>query len=567
MIRIFMRHHTLIVAVGIALLAPLGAIAQDSAPANKQLVIAISQFPNNFNPVIDSMLAKSYLLALARRPITVYDPDWKQVCLLCTELPDLAKGTAAYETTAEGKPGIAVSYTLHPEAVWGDGTPITTKDVMFTWEVGRNKLSGVSNAETYQRITSIDAHDDKRFTVHVNKRTCDYAGAGGFDLLPAHIDRPNFAEPREYRTRSAYERDTTNPGLWSGPYLVTEVVSGSHVVFERNRRWWGRKPFFDRIVVKTIENTAAITASLLSGGVDYIAGELGLSIDQALAFEGRAGDRFRFLYKPGLIYEHIDVNLDHPPLRDVRVRRALLHAVDREAISRILFAGHQPVAHGQTNPLDAVYNPDIPKYGYDPAKAEALLAEAGWTRDDDRAIRHDAAGEALRFALMTTAGNKSRELIQQVLQSQWRKVGIDVRIRNEPPRVFFGETVSKRTYRGVAMYAWLSSPRNVPRSTLHSEMIPTDANGWSGQNYPGYANPEMDRVLEDIETVCEPAANQALWDRMQTMYASDLPVLPLYFRANPYVMPTWLKGVRPTGHQFTSTLWVEDWSAEGRPGS
>ncbi len=535
--------------------------------AEKELVIGISQFPSNFNPLINSMLAKSYMLALARRPITVYDQDWNLICLLCTDLPNLEKGTAVKETTADGKPGIAVTYELDPQAVWGDGTPITTRDVLFTWEVGKHELSGVGDAESFRRITEIDVHSDKKFTLHVNKRTCDYAGINGFELLPAHLDRPNFAEPREYRNRSAYERDTTNPGLWFGPYRVSEVVSGAHVVFERNPRWWGKEPYFNRIVIRAIDNTSAMTASLLSGGLDYIAGELGLSIDQAMAFEKRAAGQFDFTYKPGLIYEHIDVNLDQPALQDRRVRRALLHAVDREAISKILFGGHQPVAHGQTNPLDRVYNPDIPKYAFDPDTAEKLLESAGWTREGARDIRRNAEGAPLRFAFMTTAGNKTRELIQQVLQSQWRKLGIDVRIRNEPPRVYFGETVTQRKFRGLAMYAWLSAPRNIPRSTLHSEMIPSADNGWSGQNYPGYSNPELDKVLDEVETVCEPKANQALWDRLQTIYSSDLPVLPLYFRATPFILPKWLKGLRPTGHQYTTTLWVEEWYADGRPDS
>jgi peptide/nickel transport system substrate-binding protein len=535
--------------------------------AEKELVIGISQFPSNFNPLINSMLAKSYMLALARRPITVYDQDWNLICLLCEALPDLADGSAVHELTADGKPGIAVTYRLDPKAVWGDGTPITTKDILFTWEVGKHRLSGVGDAETFRRITKIDTHDDKTFTMHVNKRTCDYAGINGFELLPAHIDRKNFAEPREYRNRSAYERDTTNPGLWFGPYRVSEVVSGAHVIFDRNPRWWGKQPYFDRIIVKAIGNTAAMTASLLSGGIDYIAGELGLSVDQAMAFEKRAEGRYEFSYKPGLIYEHIDVNLDIPSLKDLRVRRALLHAVDRSAISKILFGGHQPVAHGQTNPLDRVYNPDIPKYAFDPDMASGLLDSAGWKRKSRGDIRRNANGEPLRFAFMTTAGNKTRELIQQVLQSQWRKVGIDVRIRNEPPRVFFGETVTKRRFRGLAMYAWLSAPRNVPRTSLHSETIPTEVNGWSGQNYAGFRNPEMDTVLDDVEIICEPKANQALWNRLQTIYSNELPVLPLYFRATPFILPKWLKGIRPTGHQYSTTLWVEDWFAEGRSGS
>ncbi len=100
---------------------------------------------------------------------------------------------------------------------------------------------------------------------------------------------------------------------------------------------------------------------------------------------------------------------------------------------------------------------------------------------------------------MTTAGNRTRELVQQVLQSQWRRLGIDVRIRNEPARVFFGETTSKRRFSGMAMFAWISAPENVPRTTLHSEEIPSEANGWAGQNYTGFRNAEMDQLLDRLE--------------------------------------------------------------------
>ena len=548
-----------ILLAAIFLVLPITARAMPN-----ELVIGISQFPSNFNPLINSMLAKSYLLGIARRPITVFDQDWNLICLLCKSLPDLANGTAVFETTADGKPGIAITYELLAEAKWGDGMPITTKDVLFTWEVGRHKLSGVGDTETFRRITKIDVHDDKKFTLHLNKRTCDFAGINSFELLPAHIDRENFKNPRQYRNRSAYERDTTNPGLWFGPYRIAEVVSGAHVVFERNPYWWGKQPQFNRIVVKSISNTAAMISNLLSGEIDYIAGELGISIDQAMAFEERAANQFDFKYKPGLIYEHIDINLDLPALKDLRVRRALIHAIDRKAISKILFGGHQPVAHGQTNPLDSVYYPKIPKFDYNPNKAKALLQDAGWRQNGPRDIRQNAHGVPLSFVFMTTAGNKPRELIQQVLQSQWRKIGIDVRIRNEPPRVYFGETVTKRKFRGLAMYAWLSAPRNIPRSTLHSEMIPSEGNGWSGQNYTGYSNPRLDKVLDAVEIVCEPQANTALWNELQTIYSTELPVLPLYFRATPFVLPKWLKGIRPTGHQYTTTLWIEEWFAKGR---
>ncbi len=545
--------------VAALVLAPLLA-AGPSRAARDELVIAMTQFPDTLNPIINVMLAKSYVLAMTQRPFTVYDHDWKLACMLCTELPTIENGLAERETLADGREGLAVTLEIQPAATWGDGTPVTTADVLFGWEVGRHPLTGVANRDFYERIAAIDVHDDKRFTVHIDKRYYDYPERASIPLLPAHLERDAFAEPREYRHRTLYDADATNPGLYYGPYRITEVVSGSHVVLEPNPTWWGKPPHFKRIVVRVIENTAALEANLLSGSIDYVSGELGFSIDQALSFERRHGDRFDVRYKPGLIYEHIDLNLDNPILADRRVRRALLYALDREKLVAKLFGGKQPVAHSNVNPLDWVYSDEVPRYAFDPDRAAALLDEAGWSDLRD-GVRHNAAGERLSLQLMTTAGNKARELVEQVLQSQWRKVGVEITIKNEPARVFFGQTVARREFPALGMYAWLSSPESVPRTTLHSAMIPTADNNWSGQNAPGFANAEMDELIDRTEVELNREARRGYWRRMQQIYAEELPVLPLYFRATPYILPKWLTGIEPTGHQFTTTLWVEHWGA------
>jgi peptide/nickel transport system substrate-binding protein len=403
--------------------------------------------------------------------------------------------------------------------------------------------------------------DAKTFVMHVDRVTFDYNAINDFRLLPAHVEQPVFEEdPAGYRSRTLFDAAPGTPGLYFGPYRITEVSPGAHVVLEPNPTWWGEAPYFRRIVVRVIENTAALEANLLSGSIDIIAGELGLTVDQALAFEKRHGEGFQMVYKPGLVYEHIDLNLDNPILADRRVRQALIMGLDREALSQQLFEGRQAVAHSNVNPLDWVYSEDIPHYEEDLAAAAALLDEAGWSELRD-GVRHNAAGEPLTLELMTTAGNRTRELVEQVLQSQWRRLGIDVRIRNEPARVFFGETTSKRRYSGMAMFAWISAPESVPRTTLHSEEIPTEANGWAGQNYTGFRHPEMDQLLDDLERELDRERRRAMWQRVQEIYAEELPALPLYFRSDVHIWPPWLEGVTPTGHQYGSTLWVEHWRA------
>ena len=548
-------------AILIALVVYTSAGSPSTIAAKDKLVIGITQFPSTFHPNIDSMAAKSYILAMTARPFTVFDANWELICMLCTELPTLENGLAKKERTPGGKQGIAVTYSIQPKALWGDGVAVSTKDVLFTWKVGRHPKSSVGNMELYRSIYKIDVKDEKTFTFHFDKLTFDYNSINDFILIPAHIDEANFSNPEVYKNRTAFDTDTLNKGLYFGPYKITEVAPGSHVVLDRNPTWYGKSPAFNRIVVRAIGNTAAMEANLVSGGLDMIAGELGLSIDQAISFEKRHKQKYNVIYQPGLVYEHIDLNLENPLLQDIRIRKALIYAIDRKAISESLFGGRQPVAHSSVNPLDWVFAEDVPKYAYDPEKTAALLDEAGWSIKN-RGVRTNAKGQELTFEIMTTAGNRTRELVQQILQSQWKAVGFDIKIKNEPARVFFGRTMTERRYSGLGMYAWMSSPENVPRTTLHSEHIPTKANNFAGQNYTSFKNAEIDELLETIEIQLDKSKRKEMWRRLQHIYANELPVLPLYFRANAYILPKWLTGVEPTGHQYSTTLWVENWGGK-----
>lgn len=524
--------------------------------AKDELVVGMTQTPGTWNPLISSMLAKSLISNMTARPITAYDATSRLVCLVCTELPTVENGKARIVDLPNGKKGMEIDVEMR-DMRWGDGTPVTARDVAFTIEVGQHPLSGVASAEGYKRIVKFDAKDDRHFTMTIDRVTFDYNSIG-LTLLPAHIEKPIFeANPAEYRNKTAYDTNSTNPGLFFGPYRIVEIVPGSRIALEQNPTWTGEKPHFKRILVKIIENTAALEANLLSGNVDYVLGELGLSLDQVLAFEKRHKDKYDFIYKPALIYEHIDTMLDNKLLADRRVRQALLMAIDRKAISEKLFEGKQPVANGPVSPLDPMYSPAARHYAYDPAQARKLLDEAGFSTLRG-GVRHNADGDRLSLEITTTAGNRVRELVAQVIQSQLRQVGVEVRIKAEPPRVF-SENLNRRQFTGLAMYAWVQQPQGVPRSLLYSTEIPTAANAWTGQNYPGYRNPAMDAALDAAERELDETKRKAIFADIQRIHAEDLPVLPLFFRVDPFVIPKPLKGVVPTGHLNSSTLWVEQW--------
>lgn len=193
-------------------------LATSAAVAGRdQLVIGISQFPYTLHPGIESMMAKSLVPGLTRRPLTVYDADWKLVCMLCTDLPTVDNGLAVPETTPDGKSGIAVTFTLRPDAVWGDGTPVTTRDIVFTWQVGRHPETPVVPKELYRRLYAVNVRDDRTFTFHFDKLTFDYNAMNNFSVLLAHMEEAAFADPANYTTHSRYQIDPTSPGLWAGP--------------------------------------------------------------------------------------------------------------------------------------------------------------------------------------------------------------------------------------------------------------------------------------------------------------------------------------------------------------
>ena len=189
--------------------------------------------------------------------------------------------------------------------------------------------------------------------------------------------------------QSLYNREPTNPGLYNGPYRITAIDQGSQVVLERNARWAGDRPYFDRIVIKTIGNTAALQANLLSGDVDMVPGDgVGLTLDQVLVLQGQYPTRFTYAYKPNLAYTHVDLQLDNPILADVRVRRALLLGLDRQSMVDKLMGGRVPVANGFVNPQEPQYTADVATY---PLRPGASPCAAGGGRVDGRARTGSAA--------------------------------------------------------------------------------------------------------------------------------------------------------------------------------
>jgi peptide/nickel transport system substrate-binding protein len=551
------------------------ATPAEAAPAvpklnNTELKIGMIQEFENFNPLIATMNATTIMSKLVMRDLVTINADGKWTPQLAKSIPSLENGGAKLVTVA-GVKKIEAVWEIQEAAVWGDGKPVICDDYAFAIKVASAATVSVGEKEVYTQVekVTVDPINPKKCTFLYDKAKWDFHQLGTFHALPKHLEEKIFnmygAENGGYEKNSLYVKDPYNVGLYNGPYLLQEIQLGDHVTFVPNPKWWGEPAKIKKIIFKLIPNTGTLEANLRSGTIDMIS-TLGMALDQALAFEKKVKAEtlpYNVLFQPSTVYEHIDLNLDNPALKDIRVRKALNFSMNREELVASLFEGKQSPAIHSVTPKDPWYTDDPAKvtiYKYNPREAERLLDEAGWKVGAD-GIR-TKNGKRLSFTLMTTAGNKTRELVQVYLQNKWKQVGIEVNSKNEPARVFFGETTKKRAFDSMALFAWVSSPENTPKATFLSTNIPSAKNGYSGQNQMGWVNKKVDKLLLDLDLEFVHEKRVAIIHEVLKYYTDEVPVLPLYYRSDVAVIPTQLTGFRLTGHQFPETNEVEKWSLE-----
>ncbi len=543
---------------------------KESVSTIQEFKIGISQEFENLNPVIMSMSATTYMYRMVGRTLSTLDANAQWIPQLAKELPTIENGKAQL-ITENGIKKVKAAWEIKDNASWGDGTPVTCADFDFTLKVAASPMVSVGEKETYTQVEKIeiDPANPKKCFFTYDKARWDFNRLGTLTPLPKHLEESVFnqfgKEKEGYEKNSNYVKNPTNPGLYNGPYLISEVKLGSHVVFTPNKYFYGNTPKIQKIIVKVIPNTGTLEANLRSGQIDAIS-SLGLDFDQALAFDKKVKAEklpFTVLFQPSVTYEHIDLNLDNPILKDLKVRKALMYSINRQDLVTALFDGKQEVALHSLSPIDPWFTKDtqiITDYKYNKDEANKLLDEAGWKMGAD-GVRAKGS-EKLSITLMSTAGNKTRELVEQYLKDQWKQVGIEIEIKNEPARVFFGETTKKRKFTGMAMYAWVSSPESSPKSSLHTASIPNEKNGWSGQNVSGWSNAIADELLTKIDDEFSNEKRISYVQEVMKHYTNELPAIPLYYRSVMAVNPTNLKGFKLPGHQFQETNDVENWTFE-----
>ncbi len=532
-------------------------------PPKTSLTIGMVQFPPDLHPYITDTSIKDTVLLAASRPMTGYAADGSSICLLCTELPTLENGGAKLIKRDDGGEGMEVTYTLKPDLFWADGVQVTAKDVAFSFEVSR----AFRPPQTIESVVALDPLHVK-FTLKTTQY--DYPRIANdlstAAILPEHIEAPIFAKatsPLDYGQKSAFNSHPEEPGLWLGPYRVAQYQRSGLITLVPNEYWKGRKPYFQKVQMRLVENTAALQANILSGDVDTVAsGNLGLSLDQVISMAKTNADRFDIDFIPSVAsYEHLAINLDNKFLGDRRVRQIIAMAIDRKTIVSRLFSDRFQVANSYVYPTQFGWDPATKIWPYDPKRAHAMLLDMGFKPGPD-GILLSPAGERFSIDLMTTAGNHARELVEQVIQTELKAIGIELVIKNVPARELFGETLRKRSFNGMVMFQNDMPLDYVPLIYFHSMYIPSADNSYSGLNYMGWRNPAVDVAIIAARAELDPDKRRELSKTIQSQYVYDLPEIPLYFTAVGLITPKWMTGIRNPARYGIITSWIEDWRAK-----
>lgn len=544
-----------IAALLCAALALATTQARAQTPPRDSITIGMAQFPPDMHPFITNTSIKDVIMATSRRVMTGFSADGRVVCMLCTEVPSLANNRARIIHRPDGTDGMEVDFTLRDDLFWADGVPVTAADSVFAFEVGRL----FSPPQVVEAATALDAHT-VRFTLKSAVYDFDRVA---YAPIAEHIEGPILKaakDPLDYGQHSAFNRHPEEPGLWNGPYRIAEFRPNDQVVLVPNPYWKQQKPYFQKITFRLVENTAALQANLLSGDVDTVGpGNLGLTLDQIIPLTKTQAARFDFTFIPSVAsWEHLAVQTENKLLADKRVRQAMAMAIDRKTITAKLFDNRFEPAYSFKHPTQFGWDPSVKTLSYNPKAARDLLAQAGFKPGPD-GILLSPDGTRFSIDLTTTAGNRVRELVEQVLQNSMKSIGIEIVIKNEPARVMFGETLRHRSFTGLVEFQQDAPLDAVPITYYATAYIPTADNAWSGLNYMGWSNKEMDEALVAARAELDPEKRRILWKKILDITADEMPEIYLYFPATAIVTPKWMTGMVNPNRWGSTTNWIEDW--------
>ena len=472
-------------------------------PSNSLLIVGYDREPDTLNRFSTHILEDVQTCIV--EGLTIADERMNLVPLLATDIPTLENGGVRLR----GDGGMDVTWRLRPGIRWHDGQPFTSADVKFTVDAIHDPRYKPESTDGFDRIASVETPDALTAIVHYREIYAPYASQFIRGCLPWHV-----LAGRDIDAATDYNR---NP-LGTGPYRVAEWKTGEYILLERVPDYWrgGGLPRIERLMFRFLPNTTTRINQLMSGEVDVVALVPWDKYREVAAVPGITVHKM-----PGNAYEHITLNQrQFAPFADVRVRRALAHAIDRELIVRTILDGLAPVIHGPVQPLSWAFTDKVRRYPYDPAEARRLLDEAGWTDASGDGIR-DREGRPFSFTLITQAGYAIRENVAQAIQKQLRDVGLDMKVQ-----LHDGTAISSLWFEGRfdAMLHWWQLPAD-PELTL---FFAADRTPPAGRNVNYLRDDRLSSVLYASDRTVDLHERTRLLQEAQQMIAELVPEIPLY---------------------------------------
>lgn len=554
-VNVFTLAFAVVAAAGCAPGSTTSSGNQSAAAAvdqNRTLVVAVRGEPSGLS---DKEFIESMRLRDTKRFfnawLTLTDAQGQNSPYLAEALPQL--NTDTWRVLPDGK--METTYRLKPNVTWHDGAPLTADDFVFAAQVYRTADLGFALTAPQQQMGEVTAPDPR--TVIISWKV-QYPDAGtlsiGFEPLPRHILDTPFRElapkalvalpfwSRDYVGLGPYRVDSWEPGAF-----VSGVAFDGHVL--------GR-PKIGRLQVRFIPDTSAVVANLLAGAVNVsMDTSIGFANGATLQREWAGTTRGSVLFTPSTMrwmQVQFRPELVNPKgLLDVRVRKALLQSLDRQALGDAMY-------DGQGKPLDAMVYPFDPwfpavdsvitKYHFDLRQSEQLMAEAGYRKDPDGTYAHQADGRFVSELRISGGDENEREIA--ILAEAFRRAGFGA-TEFPYPVALTRDGEFRATFPGL-----LENPAGGGVASLISSMIPTAANRWTGANRGGWSNPEYDRFYDQfLTTLDENARNQEIAQAMK-ISTEQLPVLPIQYSFAVVAYTTGLRGP----HSANAANWnVHQW--------
>ncbi|MDE3838215.1 peptide-binding protein [Bacillus methanolicus] len=429
------------------------------------------------------------------------------------------------EDIQESEDGLTYTVKIKKGVKFHDGEELTADDVVFTYSIPLSPDYAGERGSNFEMIESIKKVDDYTVEFKLKRKDATFVPTTlEYDILPEHIlqDVP-IGELGEH------EFNTKKP-IGTGPFKFVEWKDGEYVKVEAFDDYFEGRPYLDSITYKIVPDANALIAQIQAGDIDYYAAVPGSDLETVKAIDG-----VKVVSDLALSYTFLGYNEKNPLFKDKKVRQAITHAIDREAIVESVMNGEGKVAHVPESPLSWAYSDDVPKFDYDPEKSKKLLEEAGWKDTDGDGIL-DKDGKKFSFTVKTNQGNKVREDIVVVLQQQLKEVGIEAKPEIVEWSAFIDQISAPNWKYDALVLGWALSTFPDQYDVFHSSQRE------QGLNLVWWSNKEADKLMEDARQILDKEEYKKAYSEIYKIIAEEQPYTFLYYPKEHRAMPENLQG-------------------------